>query len=281
MQQKQTHIIWVVLVLVVLLPLMFPLKLPLGPSPEGEAAYEFIDKLPPGSISIMVVETAPSNEGELWPMALAVARHHMEKEHRIIVTTFVPDGVMYAEKIRTMAESEYGYVYGEDLLILPYRAGGETALSSMADDIQAAYEQDQYNTTLAKYPLWADVQSIKDVSVVSCYTAQDDHLWLARHVWAKHQVPCISGNIALSTPEAIVYYKNGQLVGLLSGVKGAAFYEQKLNKPGMATQSMDAQSVGHLYLLLLMIGGNVVYWTQKKNGKSGKNSNQGVKNSVN
>lgn len=278
MQQKQTQFIWVVLVLVVLLPLIFPLKLPLGPSPEGEAAYGFIDRLPPGSISVMVLETAPSNEGELWPMALSVARHHMEKGHRIIITTFVPDGVMYAEKIRAMAESEYDYTYGEGLLILPYRAGGETALSAMADDIKAAYQQDQYKTPLANYALWADVNSIKDISVVSCYTAGDDHLWLARHVWAKHQVPCISGNIALSTPEAIVYYKNGQLVGLISGVKGAAFYEQKLNKPGLATQSMDAQSVGHLYLLLLMIGGNVVYWTQKNNGKNGT---QGVKNSVN
>ncbi|HHW26591.1 MAG TPA: hypothetical protein GXX23_04515 [Firmicutes bacterium] len=276
-QLKQTHIIWIVLTVAVLLPLIFPLKLPLGPSPEGEAAYSFIDNLPQGSISIMVLETAPSNEGELWPMALAVARHHMEKQHRIIMATFVPDGTMYAEKIRALAESDYGYVYGKDLVILPYRAGGETALASMADNIRAAYQQDHYGTPLTDYPLWADVKSIKDISVISCYTAGDDHLWLARHVWAKYQVPCISGNIALSTPEAIVYFKNGQLVGLISGVKGAAFYEQKINMPGLATQSMDAQSIGHLYLLLLMIGGNIVYWKQKKDGKNGK---QGAKKNV-
>ncbi len=264
MREKATHLIWIVLVVVVLLPLIFPLRLPLGPSPEGEAAYAFIDEMPEGSVTIMVLEIAPSNEGELWPMAQAIARHHFTKGHRVILTTFVPDGVMYAAKIRTMAETEYGKTYGSDLIILPYRAGGEMALVAMADDIQKAYTEDQYKAPLATLPLWNSVSKIEDVDLVSTYTAYDDHLWLARHVWAKHQVPCLSGNIALSTPEAIVYYNNGQLIGLISGVKGAAYYEQKIDKPGLATQSMDAQSMGHLYLLVLMVAGNVAFWNQKR-----------------
>lgn len=265
---KATQVLWTVLVAAVLIPLIFPLKLPLGPSPEGEAAYSFVESLPEGSAAMMVVEIAPSNEGELWPMALAVARHHLQKGHKLILVTFVPDGVMYQEKIREMAEEEFGCQYGSDILVLPYRAGGENALSAMADNIRKAYERDQYGTSLSGSPLWASISKVEDISVVSCYTAGDDHLWLARHIWAKHRVPCISGNIALSTPEATVYYKNGQLVGLVSGVKGAAFYEQKVGWPGLATQSMDAQSVGHLYLLLLMIGGNISFWLGQRNGKT-------------
>lgn len=264
MEKNQNKIIWIGLVLVLLVTLIFPLKLPLGPSPEGESAYSFIDSLPQRSITVMILEVAPSNEGELWPMALAVAEHHMELGHRIILTTFIPDGIMYAEKIKVVAEKEYGYVYGDDLLLLPYRAGGETALSAMAEDIRAAYERDQYNSPLDDFSVWADIGTIKDVDLVSCYTASDDHLWLSRHVWAKHKVPCISGNIALSIPEAVVYYKNGQLAGLLGGMKGAAFYEQKLGKPGLATQSMDAQSAGHLFLLALIIGGNISHFLSNK-----------------
>jgi len=264
MRDKATHLIWIVLVFVVLLPLIFPLRLPLGPSPEGESAYSFIDALPAGSVTIMVLEIAPSNEGELWPMAQAISSHHLALGHRVIMATFVPDGVMYAEKIRTMAENDFGSVYGSDLLILPYRAGGEMALVALADDIQRAYTEDQYKTPLSSLPLWSAVSKIEDVALVSCYTSGDDHLWLARHVWGKHNVASLSGNIALSTPEAIVYFNNGQLVGLISGVKGAAFYEQKINKPGLATQSMDAQSLGHAYLLLLMIAGNVVFWKEKR-----------------
>ncbi|QUL99422.1 MAG: hypothetical protein IMF26_05095 [Candidatus Fermentithermobacillus carboniphilus] len=264
MQLKQTRVIWLVLVVIVLLPLIKPLGLPLGPSPETEAAYQFIDKLPSRSITIMDLSIAPSSEGELWPMALAIGRHHMAKGHRVIVTTFIPDGVMYAEKLKEVAEKEFGYKYGVDILVLPYRAGGETALVALADNIRQAYDRDQYGRSLSELPMWQDITKIEDIALVSCYTAGDDHLWLARHVWAKHKVPCLGGVIALSAPEAIVYFQNGQLVGLISGVKGAAYYESKIGKPGLAVQSMDAQSLGHAYLLFLMIAGNIVFWTSKR-----------------
>ncbi len=264
MERKETRFIWIILTVAVLVPLLVPLGLPVGSSPEGESAYAFIDKMPKGAITIMDLAIAPSSEGELWPMALAIARHHMAKGHRIITVTYVPDGVMYAEKIRAVAEKEYGYKYGTDILVLPYRAGGESALAALAENIRQSFEQDQYKNALAQYPLWQAVQKIEDVALFSCYTAGDDHLWLSRHVWAKHKVPSIGGVIALSAPEAIVYYKNGQLVGLISGIKGAAIYEQKIGKPAAATASMDAQSMGHLYLFFLIVLGNVLFWKAKR-----------------
>lgn len=267
-QIAQTRLIWVLLVVAVIVPLIVPLGLPLGASPEGEAAYGFIDSLPQGSVTIMDIAIAPSNEGELWPMALAVARHHMAKGHKILTVTYVPDGIMYAQRIRDIAEKEYGYKYGTDILILPYRAGGESALAAMAENIRQSFDQDQYGTPLSGMPLWQEVTKIEDVALVSCYTAGDDHLWLARHVWAKHKVPCLGGTTALSAPEAVVYWKNGQLVGLISGVKGAAIYEQKIGKPAAATASMDGQSMGHIYLLLLIILGNVAFWMKKKQTKA-------------
>ncbi|MGI6642916.1 MAG: hypothetical protein ACOX3V_02735 [Bacillota bacterium] len=264
MKVKETRIIWLILVLVVLLPMIRPLGLPLGPSPEGEAAYETVDSIPQDAITIMDLSIAPSSEGELWPMALAVARHHMSKGHRIIAGTFNPDGIMYAEKIRAVAEQEYGYQYGTDFIILPYRAGNETAVVAMADDLTKAYEVDQYGTPLSDLPMWKDVRGIKDIALVSSYSAFDNHLWLARHVWAKHRVPCLGGVIALSAAEAITYFQNGQLAGVISGVKGAAYYETRIEKPGLAIQSMDAQSMGHGFLLVLMILGNIVFWKNKK-----------------
>lgn len=256
--------IWLILVVILLIPLMKPLGLPIGPSPETEAAYDFINNLPSRSVTIMDLSIAPSSEGELWPMALAIARHHVSKGHRLILTTFIPDGIMYCEKLQAVAEKEYGYKYGEDILVLPYRAGGETALVAMADNIRQAYDQDQYGNPLSQFSLWQSVTRIEDVALVSCYTAGDDHLWLARYVWGKHKVPCLGGVIALSAPEAIIYYQNGQLIGLISGVKGAAYYETKIGKPGLAVQSMDAQSLGHTYLLVLMIAGNIVFWLNKR-----------------
>ena len=80
-QITQTRILWVILVFCVLTPMVFPLGLPLGPSPEGDAAYDFIHGLPAGSIAMMVIEVAPSSAGELWPMALAIGRDVYKRQY--------------------------------------------------------------------------------------------------------------------------------------------------------------------------------------------------------
>lgn len=266
-RMRATHLIWGLLVVVVLVPMVRPIGLPLGESPEGEAAYRFIDKLPPGSIALMIIETSPSAQGELWPMQLAVARHHLSKGHRIVTMSFVPDGVMYAQEMRDILVEETGAEYGDDIIILPYRSGGESALAGIADDIKGSFDEDAYQAPLSSLPLWNEIAKIEDFALVSAYTNGDDHLWLARHVWGKHKVPCVSGNIALSTAEAVTYFRNGQLVGLLAGAKGAAYYEQRIGRPGAATTSMDAQSLGHAFFLVLMLMGNIVSFAGRLQAK--------------
>ncbi|QUL98562.1 MAG: hypothetical protein IMF26_00170 [Candidatus Fermentithermobacillus carboniphilus] len=260
----QQWLIWGLLSIVVLLPLVKPIGLPVGYAAETEAAFKFIDNLPKGSITMMVCEVAPSNAGEIWPAAIAIARHHLEKGHKVVISTFIPDGIMYSLELGKLLEKEYGAKYGEDYIVLPYVAGRETALAAVADNIRGVYKEDQFKQDLNNLPLWTRIQSIKDFAVVSCYTSSDDTWWLVRHIWGKYQVPCISSTVSVATPDSLTYYKNGQLVGMLGGVRGAAYYEQRLGKPGMATKSMDAQSAGHIYLLVLMLIGNVSYWYSRR-----------------
>lgn len=260
----QQWLIWGLLSIVVLLPLVRPLGLPVGYAAETEAAFRFIDNLPKGSLALMVNEVAPSNAGEIWPAAIAVARHHMEKGHKLLITTFIPDGIMYSLELGKILEKEYGAKYGEDYLIMPYVAGKETAVAAVADNVRGVYKEDQFKQDLNTFPLWQKIRSIRDFAVASCYTSGDDTWWLVRHVWAKYQVPVISSTVSVATPDNLTYYKNGQLMGMLGGVRGAAYYEQRLGKPGAATKSMDAQSAGHLYLLALMIVGNISYWQSRR-----------------
>lgn len=263
----QTWIIWGILVAVVLIPLIKPIGLPVGQSPETEAAFQFVEKIPAGSLVMIINEVAPSNAGENWPQVLAVARHHIEKGHKLIVTTFIPDGSMYSNQVRSILEKEYNIKYGEDLIVLPYRAGKETAVAALADNIRGIYKEDEYKNNLDSLPLWSRVKSIKDFAVVSAYTSGDDTWWIVRHIYSKYQVPCFSGNVSVATPENVVYFKNGQIVGMLGGIKGAAYYEQRLGKPDQATRSMDAQSAGHIYLLGLMTVSNVVFFYGKKKSR--------------
>jgi hypothetical protein len=53
------------------------------------------------------------------------------------------------------------------------------------------------------------------------------------------------------------YLSSKQLVGLIGGMKGAAEYEKRFDITGDARRGMDAQSLVHVIVALLVILGNV------------------------
>ena len=53
-------------------------------------------------------------------------------------------------------------------------------------------------------------------------------------------------------PEAYPYLDSRQLVGLLTGMRGAAEYEQLIDAPGDGLPAMTGQSFAHLFILILI-----------------------------
>jgi hypothetical protein len=85
-----------------------------------------------------------------------------------------------------------------------------------------------------------------------------------QQVQARFHVPLISGCTAVSAPEYYPYLQSGQLQGLLGGMAGAAEYEKARNEKGTATKGMDAQSMAHVFVALMIVLGNVVQWTRRR-----------------
>ena len=75
--------------------------------------------------------------------------------------------------------------------------------------------------------------------------------------------PMIAAVSAAADPSVRPYYnhidpKAGQLLGLVSGVTDAAAYENRLGQPKRAVKSLAAQSVAHLGLVVIGLGGTVM-----------------------
>jgi uncharacterized membrane protein len=81
-------------------------------------------------------------------------------------------------------------------------------------------------------------------------------------------VPIVGAVITVSAPQAEPYLASGQLAGLLAGLRSAAEYELLMKSPGSAAAAMDAQSTGHVLLILFIIMGNLSYFVMK-NKKGG------------
>ena len=72
---------------------------------------------------------------------------------------------------------------------------------------------------------------------------------------------------AVMAPEQYPFLDSGQLSGMLTGMKGAAEYEQLIEAPGLGMPAMAGQSAAHLYIFLLIVLGNlslIVGWLQRR-----------------
>src|ERR1051325_3533861 len=65
------------------------------------------------------------------------------------------------------------------------------------------------------------------------------------------------GCTAVMAPEQYPFLDSGQLSGLLTGMKGAAEYEQLVGAPGTGSTMMAGQSFAHLYIFILILLGNL------------------------
>jgi hypothetical protein len=80
-----------------------------------------------------------------------------------------------------------------------------------------------------------------------------------------YKTPVSGGVTAVSAPSIMPYVnEQKQLTGLLGGMKAAAEYEALIKIPGSATQGMDAQSLAHLIIIILILIGNINYFYNRK-----------------
>jgi hypothetical protein len=258
------RLIHALLVLVILFPLFRPLGLPLTITKPVKDAYDLVESLPKGSIVLHANDVAPSNEAENWCQLLAMVKHNVSKGHRIILVSTVAEGPMYSDRIRREVAEPAGYLYGKDIVVLPYRAGGETAVTALAEDFQGTYKADYYGTPSSQLPLMQEVKGMKDIAMIGCWTSGDLGLWYIRQVEAKYKTPTVTGIVAVGLTLYGPFQASGQLKGLLLGQAGAAEYETLIKSPGKGLAAMDAQATGHLYMILLIVIGNIFYFRAKR-----------------
>ena len=73
----------------------------------------------------------------------------------------------------------------------------------------------------------------------------------------------------------MTYQQSKQLHGLVVGTAGAAEYEFLTQFVGPAASQMDAQSLGHLMLIVFIIIGNIGSFLEKRTKKNGNAIEEG------
>lgn len=266
-----SRIIYVLFILAILIPLVSPLGLPVTVSQHTKQTYEIVNSLQPGDTVIIDIGISYSGAGDVLPQAVAILKHLMSKDVKVIFTGVQMDSSKIIEDLIKPYE-EAGKEYGVDFCNLGYLAGGENAIAAYARDLKKAYPLDFRGNSTDSLPILETVNSAKDANMFIFFSTQNADMYV-RQI-AEYQVPIVGGLIATIAPQAEPYLHAGQLKGMLVGLRGAAEYESMMGSPGMGLASMDAQSIAHLLIIFFIVIANISYLGTQTKTQSRKEASQ-------
>ena len=262
---------WIFLVigLAVLLPLFFPLGLPIRATNATQRVYDAVDDLEPNSKVLVSFEYGPSTKPEIHPMAIAILRHLFTNNQKVYVTCLWPDGQFMAEDALTeIAEQEFGLTYGEDYVLLGFRPGNEAVVKGLVSNLRKLYTTDARGTLVDQIPMMANVNRVKDFDFIfSASAGYPGTIEWVQYAADPTGVPMSTGTTSIQVNDVMPYVQSGQVKGILAGMPGAAEYEALIGSPGIGTSGMDAQSIAHLVIVLFIIFGNITYFIETRRAK--------------
>lgn len=259
--------IYLVFALILMFPQFKPLLIPMSIDKMVPPLYDFIEKLQPGDPVWISVEFSSVMASEMIPTLHAVAKHLFAKKAKIFLMGSDADAAMFAQGVVAIAPPDYEW--GRNIINFGFVAGYESAVASLAQDIPKTVPADFRGTPTAGMPIMQGINKITDIKLVYQLTGGGlgPLLWV-RQVSLPYGVPvatCVSSSMLAS---AVPYYEAGNLIALLNGLVGAAEYELMTKTPGKGLAGMAGQSLGHLYVIGIVLIGNLAYVMMKSKSKS-------------
>ncbi len=261
------RIIFVLIAAGTILPLLVPVNLPVSVTPRVQDAYNTVDALPAGSRVLLSMDYEPDIMAELQPMSVAIMRHCFRKHLKVVGMTLYPAGVPLAERAFAVASAAEGARRDTDFVFLGYKSGFQTVILGLGEDLRSQYPVDFYGRPLDSIPLLRGVNRYADFQlVVDCSGSAAADYWI-QYARTRYHAPLILGATAVMASDYYPYLSSKQLLGLIGGMKGAAEYERLIGVFGDGRRGMDAQSLVHAIVVLLVILGNVALIVARRRGE--------------
>ncbi|MCD4690450.1 hypothetical protein K8S17_03225 [bacterium] len=252
----------------VIIPFFFPLGLPVVVTPPVQSLYDAVDEVHPnGPPLLLAIDYAPATLPELEPMATAVLRHAFERDVNVVVLTLHPAGYGLAERVLLQVAEEMGQEYGTDYCFLGFQPGTSAVILGMGVNIRNVFPEDAYGTPLAEISMMDGVRNYDDIPFLITFAG-----WSAAEAWVyyAHQPygqDVGAGVTAVMATDLYPFLDSGQLSGLLGGMRGAAEYEELIDRKDKGVQGMDSQSIIHIMIIILIILGNTAYFGARRRRK--------------
>ena len=160
-----------------------------------------------------------------------------------------------------------GWVFeGRDYAALGYAPVFNLVILGMTNSIEAQYPCDAHGNAVIEMPMLREHKSLRQVDLALSASGSGACVWWVTYGREKIGLPIAFGVTAVMATDYYPYIQTGQVIGQMGGLRGAAEYEVLLAENGItattdkAFRGMDVQSAAHIFIILLIIMGNIAFF---------------------
>lgn len=268
------RVIFLFIFVSVSVPILFPITFEEQATPVVKRAFDHIENLPEGSRVLLSFDFDPAMAPEVQPMADAIMRHALAKNHKVIFMSLWATGQgLLDQTMRRILPVEFPEkIDGRDYVSVGYTAGNEGVLNVIVSDFKKMFPSDVNSVPLDSIEIFEGVSSCRDLDLVVTFGGGKPGAkeWVL-FVGDRASVPVAVGVAAVVAPQMYPYFPD-QVVGILGGIKGAAEYESELIKhypqfaergtPGLVM--MGPQTLAHVVIIAFIVFGNIAYFVGRR-----------------
>jgi hypothetical protein len=277
--------IYIVVAVVVIVPLLFRFQIRPIAMPPVTRLFNYIDTMPEDKVLLVSIDYTPDTEPELHPMAYALLRHAFANRTKVGVLCVgsvmsVGLGVNAVEVVaeefnRHATTNADSIIYGRDVVFWGWSTPFVTVLLGMGEKISNVFPVDYYGNATESLPITPHIRNYDDAGILVTLAASSIPVSWITYAQVQFGLPIGCGITAVSAADFYIYLNSGQFTGMLSGMKGAAEYEelveQKLVAGGRdwnlrrkATEAMSSQTAAHLAIMLFIVIGNIAFFATRR-----------------
>ncbi|MEA2031133.1 MAG: hypothetical protein U9N55_06020 [candidate division Zixibacteria bacterium] len=261
---ESRHWIFGGLFLFVIISMALNVNFDMRVSPETKKMFTFIDSLPAGTTVIVSFDHEASSLPEIRPLALVVLRHAFSRDLKLIGTALLAEGTAIGYRLMNQTAAEYSKIYGNDYVYLGFKPQYIAAILSMGESIPETYPKDYLGHSYQNLEMLSTVKNYDDVAtVISIADGSMTTHWI-EYGASRYNVTVTAAVTAAMMTTYDPYLASGQLHTMFGGLRGAAEYEKLIGIGGSGKRGMLAQSVAHVYIILLIIAGNIIYFRTRR-----------------